>query len=303
MFKNLIIGIFCSLSVLVSAQNLTSFEAELSYHADVMANASKSQHRIAAGKKFGELMTKALEAQNSFDFPFDSLPWVSRLYAEDKSFRIITWETSATTGNTYYNGYIQMADGKLISLIDNFKTAESIDEEVSPDAWYGAIYYNIMDVKQADGSKYYLLFGINKWSNLEHKKLIDVLFFSKEGQPYFGKKVFREDESGEVSTTYQRLVFTYASDSRMTINYNPGLGMIVHDNLIPKLSRIDEQSRTLVPDGSYVGWAFDNQKNWIKVDKLATQAMETAPRPTPVLDDRKGKSVFGAQKKSKNQKQ
>jgi hypothetical protein len=281
-------------------QSLMQLELEMSYHADVMTNASKSQHRKSAGEEFGQLMDKALQIKESFAYPFDSLPWISKLYAEDKTFRIITWETSTTTGNTLYNGYLQMSNGTVFRLIDNFKNAESDNEEVSPEAWYGGIYYNIKDVNQADGTKYYLLFGMNNWSSIESKKFIDVLFFSKEGHPYFGKNVFRKDEEGEASIYKSRLVFTYASDSRMTINYNPGMGMIIHDNLIPRLSRIDEKSETLVPDGSYVGWVYDDKSHWVLVDKIATQKMDSAPRPTPVLDDRKGKNVFGGQQRTKN---
>ncbi len=78
----------------------------------------------------------------------------------------------------------------------------------------------------------------------------------------------------------------------MTVNYNPGMEMIVFDNLIVKMSRIPGQGETLVPDGSYVGYVWENDI-WNRIDKIATEVMDEAPRPQPILDKRKGKKIFG----------
>ena len=74
---------------------------------------------------------------------------------------------------------------------------------------------------------------------------------------------------------------------------------IMVDHLIRKMSRIQGQGETLVPDGTYVGYSYKNGY-WNKIDKIATEIMDTAPRPKPVLDERKGMNLNGDQiKKSK----
>jgi hypothetical protein len=300
MYKILITIFFLGLIENSVAQTtLATQEIELAYHCDVMANAFETKHRAQAFEKFYTLFKSALAVPRSYEHPFDELKWISKKYAADRSFRVITWEVQTKPNDYKYYGFIQKSDGTLYELTDNFKRAETIEEEVSNDAWYGALYYHLQEVKMSNGQMVYMLYGQNKWGALEHKKLIDVLFFSKEGEPYFGKKIFKVSEKGEVDVLYNRLVFTYAADSRMTLNYNPGLEMIVHDHLIPKLSRIEELSKTMVPDGSYMAWQWDKKNHWVLIDKLATQVMESAPRPTPVLDERKGKAIFGGNKKNK----
>ena len=277
----------------VSQSDFVSIEKELAFHCDVMVNAAEGRHREKAQDNFLKGFNDALNQQGSFLHPFDSLKWISKKMPEDKSFRIFTWEVKGTGDEYKYYGFIQWPDGKLITLNDRFKEAEDLkEEEFTPENWLGALYYNLMEVNPSNGEKYYLLFGINRWDKAENVKLVDVLFFTKTGQPIFGKPVFRKSEDKQVDVFYNRLLFKYAADGHMTVNYNPGMEMIVFDNLIPKMSRIPGQSQTYVSDGSYVGYAWD-KKNWNLVNKIATEVMETAPRPNPILDKRKGKKING----------
>lgn len=279
---------------LYSQSSLIGAEEELSYYADVMVNASVGKHRNKAMQKFNVLFLEALEKKGSFQYPFDELKWISKKSPDDKKFRIFTWEVALEEGDVKYFGIIQTADEKLLVLKDNFKNTEGglKEDEYDRDNWLGALYYHIMENTAPNGDKYYLLFGINKWDRYENVKLVDVLFFTKEGNPYFGKPVFKNSVQGQKDEELNRLVFKYAADAQMTVNYNPGLEMIVVDNLIKKMSRIPGQGETLVPDGSYVGY---EQKSgfWYRVDKIATQVMDEAPRPKPVLDQRKGKKING----------
>lgn len=284
----------------ISQSDFVSKEKELAYHCDVMINASVGRHREIAHENFLKGFNEVLHQQGSFQYPFDSLKWISKKMPDDNSFRIFTWEVKISENEYKYYGFLQWPDGKLLTLNDRFKEAEDLkEEEFTPDNWLGALYYNLMEVNPSNGDKYYLLFGINRWDKAENVKLVDVLFFTKSGQPIFGKPVFRKSEDKQADVFYNRLLFKYAADGHMTVNYNPGMEMIVFDNLIPKMSRIPGQAQTYVSDGSYVGYLWD-KKHWNLVNKIATEVMETAPRPNPILDKRKGKTINGeAEKKSK----
>jgi len=268
-------------------------ETELAYHCDVMTNASEIKHRKAAMEKFNPDFYNILLQKGSFHYPFDSLKWISKKSPSDASFRIFSWEVKLDDGDVRYFGVLQMANDKVYLLKDEFKNSEGhAIEEFSHENWLGAVYYNLMEVNPSNGEKYFLLFGANRWNKYETVKLVDVLFFSKEGLPYFGKPVFSKTEKDKSVILQNRLLFKYASDAVMTVNYNPGMGMIVFDNLIRKMSRIPGQGETLVPDGSYVGYVYENDV-WNRLDKIATEVMDEAPRPNPVLDNRKGKKIFG----------
>lgn len=272
----------------------TAAEEELAYHADVMANASEGKHRSQAMSKFNSLFLETLGKKGSFQHQFDSLKWISKKSPSDRSFRIFTWEVAVDEGEVKYFGVIQTSDEKLHVLKDIFKNIDGgfKEDEYDKESWLGAIYYHLMENKTPKGEKYYLLFGVNRWDKYENIKLIDVLFFTREGNPYFGKPVFRTQVAGQKDEQVNRLLFRYAADAQMTVNYNPGMEMIVVDNLIKKMSRIPGQGETLVPDGSYVGYEL-KEGYWTRIEKIATQIMDEAPRPKPVLDQRKGKKING----------
>jgi hypothetical protein len=283
--------------------SLQELESELAYHADVMTNATLPKHRISAMKNFNQLFEKAIQSPNSFSYPFDSLVWISKKMPDDQSFKIYTWEVQAQKGDYKYFGWIQTKSGQVFKLNDDFKNAEGLaDEEFTHENWLGSLYYNIMPGTNPKGQKYYLLFGLNRYSANENVKLIDVLFFSGEGVPYFGLPIFAKNESGAESNSYlNRLVFKYASEAHLSLNYNPGMEMIMVDNLVRKMSRVPGQSDIMVPDGSYIGYQSD-KGIWKKVEKIATEVMDEAPRPKPVLDQRKNNTIHGDQKKVKNKK-
>ncbi len=300
---NLFLGIFlCFFNFSTYSQSsLDVLEKELAFHADVMVNAAEADHRVLAMDRFNALFRDILAQGGSFNYPFDKLKWISKKAPDDLSFRIFTWECNVGESGVKNFGIIQKKDGSIYELKDGFDTAENIsEEEFGHENWLGAIYYQIMEGKTNSGEKYYLLFGMNKWSKYENVKIIDVLFFSKEGLPYFGMPIFKDETKvSSEPKLFHRLAFKYAADAQMTVNYNPGMEMIMVDNLIRRMSRMPGHGETLVPDGSYVGYQLKNGY-WYKIDKIATEVMETAPRPKPILDERQGKNLNGNQiKKSK----
>lgn len=280
---------FFGLLGLFSQPSFDQVEKELAYHADVMVNAYEGKHRQTAKDQFNKLFYEVLMQEESSQYAFDSIKFISKKEPKDRSFRIFTWTVKISDSEHLHFGALQKA-GKTYIFNDVSTTAESYnDEEFRPDYWLGAYYYNIMDVEVDNGSKYYLLFGVNKWNKYENLKLVDVLFFTKDGEPYFGKPIFKNEAEGKV---LNRLIFKYAADAHVSLNYNPGMNMIMVDHLIKKMSRQNKELEVMVPDGSYVGYEWD-KKYWQRVDKIATEVMNDAPNPKPILDKRKGKKIMG----------
>lgn len=274
---------------------------EAQFYADVMMNAEDIAHRQRAALQFYPLLMQLLQQNQSFDDDYAGLRWISRKYSEDKNFRIFSWYVPVNNEENRYYGILQTKEGKLFELKDGFKTTGELDadvEEFDTRNWPGAMYYNIMDVPDANGEKYYLLFGINRWNPMENIKIADVLFFTKSGEPVFGKEVFYKTEPGGKVTKLNRLLVKYSADATVTLNYNPGMEMIVMDHLVPRMSRLKGESTVLVPDGSYSGYILKNGI-WEYVDKLYTEILDEAPRPRPVMEGRKNTNIFGKSRKQK----
>ena len=278
------------LTAQLQPQNLTD---PIKFYCDVMINADDAQHRIAAHDVFYPMFIEALQQDNAWNHNFESLKWISQLKSQDQSFRIFSWQIKHSEDNHQYYGVIQLKDGRVFELKDVFKTADDFEtEEFNPENWLGAFYYNILDVKTKNGDVYYLLFGLNRWNKFENIKIADVLHFTSSGLPIFGKDVFVRQDKNEKPDYKNRLVLKYSADAMVNLNYNPGMEMIVFDHLIPRMGRVPGQEMTLVPDGSYVGYQFENEV-WNYIDKIYTQIMDEAPRPNPVTDERKKKNIFG----------
>lgn len=271
----------------------TKLLEDIIFHADIMAHAEISKHRVSSMNKFNDLFKEFLKDKGSFNYDFNELKWISKVSPDDKSFRIFTWEVMVSEDDYRYFGVIQNNDGTIFELKDDLKNAEDlINEEFSQDTWLGMYYYNIMEVKETSKDKYYLLFGLNKWNSAENIKIIDVLFFTSDGIPYFGKPVFKTKHPDGTEIIHNRLLTKYASDANVSLNYNPGMEMIITDHLVRRMSRMPGQAETMVPDGSYIAYQYKN-KFWNRIDKLENEIMDSAPRPKPILDGRQNRGIMG----------
>ncbi len=282
-------------------EQLRTYEDTLGLLSYLTINDSLPEGRFAACKALITTLVKALKTENSFYYPFERLRSMSILYSPDSTFRIFTWQLYVDVDQYRYYGAIQLNSPqlKLIPLVDRSFTVESPEFEVLPsDRWYGAVYYNILPFDTPEGRKY-LLFGYNAFGLFHHQKIIDVLEL-KDGKATFGAPVFHyhDPTTGESSVHY-RIVKTYSAEASFRLNWDETQGMIVFDHLTPMGGNYG-QGITMVPDGTYEGFRFQNGK-WIWVPMIDYQAVEEPPRPNPILDQRKERDLFGKPKKGKNQ--
>ena len=84
----------------------------------------------------------------------------------------------------------------------------------------------------------------------------------------------------------ERFLLEYQKDAHARMVYDPDLNMIVFDHLISE-SNEPQKKYTLIPDGDYEGFKWQNGK-WVHVEKLFNQQLKDgqAPRPQPLFDDK-----------------
>lgn len=273
------------LAVLEEAEDTLSF---LSY---TVINDSVQESRFQACRAMIPRLVKALKVEHSFDYPFDRLQSVSIQYPQDSSFRIFTWQLYVDENTYRYYGAIQLNEPqlKLFPLVDRSAEVRAPEQQqLSPDKWYGAVYYNIIE-----GNGHYLLFGFDGYELFRKRKVVDVLWFDDSGQPQLGAPVFVH----EGNKRKHRIVREYSAEASTLLNYDREMEIIIFDHLLPREGSYGEGT-TFYPDGSYEGYELNATGEWVHVEKIFHQISEEAPRPQPVLDGDNKKDIFGRDRKN-----
>src|SRR5437773_3519712 len=229
---------FCSAQKILSADRRKLKEKEDSLQhlaADIILD-SLTAGRMRSDSFFVKTLIRALQIKNSFYFPFDSVQGISKLYAPDSTFRILTWNITYTDYYARQRGAIQMRtdDGslKLIPLRDVSEFARDATDSVrTRNNWIGAVYYDIVKTTY-NGKNFYTMIGFDYNSVMSNKKWIEVMSFDDAGKPVFGAKRFfsYEKDSLKRNSAY-RFNLEYKKSARAILKYEPELKMILVDHL------------------------------------------------------------------------
>lgn len=237
--------------------------------------------RFRSDSQFTRLLVRSLKTPFSFNYPFDSLTTISRLYSPDSLFRIFTWQVSRDADLHRRHGAIQMrtADGslKLFPLIDRSIVIQNQEDTVTNNEWWiGAIYYKVI-IKIYNNKNYYTLFGYDENSIRSTKKRIEVLTFDEKGSPVFGGKYFTFEKDTINKPVQSRYTIEYKKNGNGRILYDDELDMIIYDHLISE-SNEPAKKFTYIPDGDYEGFKWVNGK-WQHIEKVFNQKLEDGQAP------------------------
>lgn len=218
--------------------------------------ADSSFDRNDANYLFIRELVKMLRQPGAYHYPFDSLKAVSILAAPDNKFRLFSWQIKQDEGTYRHYGCIMLNDANqtLIPLLDQSdEIGTGTDTVLNPKTWYGAAYYQIVpELKKSKGITYYTLIGYDAFEPFSQRKIIDVLWFDKSGEAYFGAPIFQLPGGNH----FTRVVYEYAKDATMQLRWDQENKLIIADHLVPR----HENNRGLyfdyVADGSFDGFRF-----------------------------------------------
>jgi hypothetical protein len=218
------------------------------------------ESRALANEGFHDYLENTLRLDGSFDYPFDSLKDIGKLKSPDGTFKIYDWNIQKEDGSMTYFGFIQRLNPKtgkmdLFSLTDKsseIKNAES--QSLDCKKWFGVLYYKIIRNKSGK-NVYYTLLGWDGHNNQTWRKIIEVLWFDRDGVPHFGENIFNMGKFPK-----KRVVFEFHAEMIMALKYNEDKGMIIFDNLAPENPEGKGIYETYVMDGSYNGLVFKKGK-------------------------------------------
>ncbi len=262
-------------------------EDSLKVFADKLINGNSATIRFSNDSLFTRMFVKALKTNHSFNFRFDSLITISKLYPPDSSFRIFSWQMVVNENLVRQHGAIQMktADGslKLFPLIDKSDVTLNIVDTVANNlGWMGAVYYKILQ-NRSSNQNYYTLLGYDENNIRSSRKIIEVLSFSNDA-PLFGGRYFSYEEDTSFKSATSRYVMEYKKSAGARLAYDADLNMIIAEHLESETNE-PKKKWTFIPDGDYEGFKWKNGK-WVHVEKVFTQITPEgmAPMPNPVKD-------------------
>ncbi len=236
--------------------DIAAIEKQLKQYADSVMKGSTDKTRQVALAAFNPVFLDLLNQPASFEYPFDSLPSVSKVLSADKKVRIYTWILPSREAGTFqFFGIIQRINPetkqmKVIGITDlPLPTEEASVNELKPDTWYGAAYYEIIE-KKINKKPHYFLLGWKGNDRLSTKKVIDVLTFDAWDNVTFGAPLFIDEKKKKK----HRLIFEFNAQAVMLLRYEKK--MIVFDHLSPSSPAVKGQYQHYGPDFTYDGLQF-----------------------------------------------
>jgi len=269
---------------------------------------SFTANRMHSDSILTKTFVRALQIKNSFYYPFDSVHGVSKLYAPDSAFRILTWNITFTDYYARQRGAIQMRtdDGslKLFPLRDFSEfTKTPMDSSRTRTNWIGAVYYDIIKTTY-NGKNFYTMIGFDYNSVMSNKKWIEVMSFDNSGEPVFGANRYFSYEKDSVKRyPAYRFSLEYKKSARAILQYEPELKMILVDHLISETDE-PEKKWTYVPDGDYEAFTWQGGQ-WVHIDKLYNFKLKEGEAPVgdPILDLKGNKNEEKLQQQSEKNRQ
>jgi len=242
--------------------------------------------RLAANDIFLLKLQSVLKSKSPVSVTLDSIKGITIAISDDKKMRIFTWNLPLSDGSNKYFGFIQFTTDSIILVplkSNQVLGGDFTQAQLTPEKWYGAIYYKIVQVQIA-GKQIYTLLGWDGCTQSLNRKLIDILSFTASGGFVFGMPVFKTDAGIK-----SRVIFEYAEKATMLMRYDyqsimvqkrkrlvkENAWLIVVDRLIPMDPSMKGMRNYYVPAGdTYDGFLFKNGY-WVLVEDI-----EVANKPT-----------------------
>jgi hypothetical protein len=322
--KHMVLARFLFIFLMLSAGNigktsmaqaiLPVYEDSLKVLAKEMQGGRDDFVRLQASDRFAGILMRALEKEDSFGYPFDSLVSISKITSDDQRVRIFTWAVEKNDGNWDFGGILQCRpkQGKTsISYLLEDHSSEIANPEsqvLGVSKWYGALYYKMIE-QSFENHVYYTLLGWDGNNAVSRKKLIEVLTLSPSGKPSFGASIFIR-----FPRKCKRVIFEYSANTSMTLNFSVQMidvrvkkgkkrilkketsEMIVFDRLAPMNPSLEGQYQFYFPETNILDGFIFEKGRWNYVKEVDAR---NDPRKTILKRKKPEYELFPEQKENK----
>lgn len=245
------IVLFFGTGLAARAQDMQELEMRMTTWLEAIGSASSDRERIEASGKLTSLLLEAFQLEEAFTYAFPKLERMGTMVSPDKAFRIFNWNIPMEDGSYRYRATLLFPNGTYRSLSGVGSPTLALEERtLAASDWYGALYYQIEPVK-VKNETWYTLMGWEGNNKLSTKKVLDVMWFDAEGNPHFGKPIFRSEEGVK-----HRRVFEFAKDAKMTLAFLPAKEAIVYDVLEPLAGAGEGNYAFYAPSTAHSGYRW-----------------------------------------------
>lgn len=197
---------------------------------------------------------KDLEKINGIlEYPFSKITSMSTIKAPDGEFRLFNWNVENNNlEHSHYCIMFRKSRGARKQVAIEFKEDKySIPPKptnmLTPNKWYGALYYKIIAVKVGNKTLYTIM-GYNGGRKSSNKKLLDVFWF-KGSKLRMGYPLFENEDGGR--QLQRRIFFEYSEQANVSVKFIPEIGKIVFDHLAPENKGLEGMYEFYIPDLTY----------------------------------------------------
>lgn len=194
------------------------------------------------------------------DYPFEKLTSMSTIASPDGAFRIFNWNIEdASLTHSHFCYVVRPGRGNKPNQVYKFKEDKVTlpprpTNTLTPNNWYGCLYYKIIPVPK--GSKtYYTVLGYSGEDRITNQKLIDVFYF-KGKNLRLGFPLFQEGK--ESKRLARRVFFQYSDKAVISVNMNEKIGGIVFDHLVPEQKNLEGMYDFYIPDMTYDAYKWSD---------------------------------------------
>lgn len=256
--KNLLLLHFLLLPCLFFGQSLNSSAQKIEEVRKKTVYTESHEERTALTDTLVKLLKAFLELPESYDYTFNEMEFTGFLRSPDKEFRMITWNTPLPNNTYRYHLFLQLADGSYFYLSDVSGSGERpITKTFGANDWYGALYYEVVPFKH-EKKKHYMLLGWDGNNRFTNRKVAEVMYFNKTGNPVFGAPVFL-DENERIMN---RLILEYKKDAAVSLKYDGKKNRIIFNHLAPLNEDMEGIYRFYVPNLEFDAYNLQRNGQW-----------------------------------------
>jgi hypothetical protein len=244
-----------------------------------MLAAQSDEAKLGASEALAVALEDAFVHPESFVYPFSELKNVGFVNSPDKAIRIVNWNVPLNDETHHYEGFVLLAPDKKTGKmrwerlrVSDRNITKPESKYLSADQWVGALYYEIVPVRQGKHTLYTLI-GWQGYNKMITRKVIDVLDVSGRNIR-FGAPIFKMDKSSP-----KRLIFEYNREVQMSIRYKEKERMIIYDHLSPIQPGLEGNPAFYGPDLSFDALVWEKDK-WVHKSNVdARQEKDPVKRP------------------------
>ncbi|MGM0612977.1 MAG: hypothetical protein ACQESM_05685 [Bacteroidota bacterium] len=257
-------------------------EDSLSKLRNISLNADEQFMRFNTNEKLIDYWFETLRRDGSEKYEFNDLDSMYMVTSEDNKLRIVTWHILNDDHTHDYFGIVQAYSESQDEYVV-YELQDKSDQLKKPEYemlrngdWYGALYYDVVQVKRSknffqellgNSRTYYTLLGWNGKDFKTDLKLIEVAYLQSNGDIVMGHNLFRTKDH-----RLRRIMFEYADKIPMSMKYEKQYKIIEESE--KKKSSTRRRTEPEPPDVS-------NRNNDFKAQKAEKKEEEEEPELVP----------------------